>query len=433
MRARGRTVGVLTVMVTHSKDKLGEAELSLVSALADRAGVAVENSSLFEESQAQRRHLEAVISQMVDGVVIVNEEARILIANSSARRMLGNDLDRLTSAPRRTSEPKPAGGRQPKRWGPPLARRALAGELVMGEELTVTAGQRERILSASASAVRDDSGEVAGAVVVLRDVTAEREVERMKEEFVATVSHELRTPITAILGYSDILLRGLRGPLAPKQQEALSALRAAGHRLLLIINDLLDMSKLESGKQQLLLARVDLAVVAPRVLSALGVLASSKGITMTCQLPYGLPAVHADEEQLQRIFGNLLSNSIKFTPEGGSVTVTAEPLPEQAGAQGADAGNGAQQARFVVVRVSDTGVGVPLEHQERIWDKFHQVDSSSRRAFGGTGLGLAITKSLVELHGGRVRVDSEGVPGRGSVFSFTLPVAPSSPEDSTGA
>jgi PAS domain S-box-containing protein len=427
MRARGRTVGVLTVMVTHSKDRLCEAELSLVSALADRAGVAVENSILFQESQAQRRHLEAVISQMVDGVVIVDEEARILIANSSARRMLGQDLDRLTSAPRKTSEARAAGIRRPRRWGPPLARRALAGELVMGEELTVASDQRERILSASASSVRDASGEVAGAVVVLRDVTAEREVERMKEEFVATVSHELRTPITAILGYSDILLRGLRGPLAPKQEEALNAVRAGGHRLLLIVNDLLDMSKLESGKQQLVLARVDLPLVISRVLSAMGLLASSKGVAMTSQLPYGLPDVHADEEQLQRIFGNLLSNAIKFTPEGGNVTVTAEPLLEKTATPDSSPSDGAQQVRFVVVRISDTGVGVPPEHHERIWDKFHQVDSSSRRAFGGTGLGLAITKSLVELHGGRVRVDSEGVAGRGSVFSFTLPVAPPPP------
>jgi PAS domain S-box-containing protein len=423
MRARGRTVGVLTVMVTHARETLGESELSLVSALADRAGVAVENSRLFQDSQAQRRHLEAVISQMVDGVVIVDEEARILIANNSARRMLGSDLDRLVSAPRKSGEAKPPGSRQPRRWGPPMARRALSGELVLGEELTVAGGQSDRILSASASAVRDDSGEVAGAVVVLRDVTAEREVERMKDEFVATVSHELRTPITTILGYSDILARGLMGALEPKQSEAVGAIRSSGHRLLLIINDLLDMSKLEAGKQQLTLAGLDLAAAVSRVMSALGVLASSKDLTMTSQLPYGLPAVHADEEQLQRILGNLLSNAIKFTPEGGAITVSAEPLlPE--GAVPTPPLGGAEQARFVVVRVADNGVGVPPEHHERIWEKFHQVDSSSRRVYGGTGLGLAITKSLVELHGGRVRVDSEGVPGRGSIFSFTLPVAP---------
>ena len=421
MRARGRTVGVMAVMITHAREPFDEGDLALVTALADRTGGAVESSRLFEESQAQRRHLEAVISQMIDGVVIVDQEARVVIANAAARQMMGPELDRLMNFTPSREDGDGSGDARARMSESPLLRRALAGEVVIGEELTVGEAARERVLSVSASAVRDDGDEVTGAVAVLRDVTAERELDQMKEEFMANVSHELRTPITAVLGYSDILLRGLRGPLAPKQMEALAAVRSAGQRLLLLINDLLDISKLESGKQEFMPVRLNLSAVVARTVSAIGVLANSKSIQLHSTVPENLPWVLADEEQLQRILGNLLSNAIKFTPEGGTVTVSAEPLPEEA--HDTVLWRRTPPTRAVAVRVSDTGIGIPPEHQEKIWDKFFQVDSSSRRVFGGTGLGLAIAKSVVELHGGTIWVESEGVPGKGSTFVFTLPIA----------
>lgn len=423
LRARGRTVGVVMVTNTHSNRPFDEADLDLVSTLADRAGVAVENSRLFRESQEQRRHLETVISQMVDGVVIVDRDARVVTANDSAQRMLGKDLERLVAVPKRHFDASATESRRVGRPGRPLARRALAGELVIGEELTIGEGNRRRILSASASAVRDEPGEISGAVVVLRDVTAEREIEKMKDEFVANVSHELRTPITAILGYSDILLKGLRGPLEPKQVKDLSAIRSGGQRLLLVINDLLDISKIEAGKQEFNPARVNLSATVSRVLSAVGVLAVSRDIQLNGGVSKHLPLVRADEEQLQRILGNLISNAVKFTPEGGTVDISAYPAAGGDRLEAMPVEDGGE-ARFVVVQISDTGVGIPAEFQEKIWEKFYQVDSSSRRMFGGTGLGLAITRSLVELHGGRIWVESEGVPGKGSTFAFTIPVAP---------
>lgn len=424
MRAHGHTLGVLLVTSTSPWQPLGEADLSLVVELAGRAGAAIENRRLFQESQFQRRHLEAIISQMVDGVVVTDSMGERLVVNASAQRMLAGRGDELLGAPRREVgilEGRPAsdaGG-----WNRSLVARALAGELVVGDEVRGAGVGGERILSASASPVRDEAGAVTGAVVVLRDVTAEREVERMKDEFVATTSHELRTPITAVLGYTDILLRGLRGPLTAKQREALESVRGAAVRLLALINDLLDMSRLEAGKQEVALASTELAPAVERALSAVSVLAASKGIQLRQSLVRNLPRVMADDEQLQRILGNLLANAIKFTPQGGSVVLSARPWggEETRGAGGDLPGDEAE--REVVVTIADTGIGIPREYQERIWEKFQQVDSSSRRLFGGTGLGLAITKGLVELHGGRVWVESEGVSGRGSTFGFTLRVA----------
>ncbi len=424
LRVQGRTVGVLLLLATHPGQQLVESDLSLAVELAGRIGAAIENRRLFQESQAQRRRLEAIISQMVDGVVITDSAGMSIVVNSSAQEMLAGRLEELLLEPRRVPKQPPGGGGA---WtvARSLVARAISGELVTGEEIRGAGVAGKTVLSASASPVRDETGSITGAVVVLRDVTAEREVERMKDEFVATISHELRTPLTAVLGYTDILLRGLRGPLETRQREALESVRGAAMRLLGLINDLLDTSRLEAGRQELVLEPIDLPDAVERALTGVSVQATSKGIRLQRSLGRDIPRVLADDELLQRILANLLYNAIKFTPEGGTVTVSARRSNGGSGTGAAEGPGAGQEGGTVAVTVSDTGVGIPLEHQERIWDKFQQVDSSSRRLFGGTGLGLAITKALVELHGGRVWVHSEGVPGKGSTFGFTLQVVPS--------
>lgn len=424
MRARGRTVGVLSIMVTHAHRHLGEADLSLALEVADRAGGAIDNSLLFEDSQSQRQHLEAVISQMVDGVVIADPSGHILAANVAARQMLGERTQQLLGQESHPSESLSRGLGRVRVFRLPMLTRALKGELVVGEEISVGGDSSGRILSGSASPVRDEGGigEITGAVAVLRDVTAEREVERLKEEFMATVSHELRTPITAVMGYTDILLRGLRGPLQPKQTEALTSIRAASNRLLMLINDLLDMSRLEAGKQLLRLRPVDLSHAVEATLSGIAVIAAGRRIQISTSFASNLPFVLADDEQLGRILGNLISNAVKFTPEGGEVKVSAYLSTDPRGGNGS-AGQPADSEQCVMVTVSDNGIGIPREKHEGIWEKFQQVDGSSRRSYGGTGLGLAITKGLVTLHGGKVWVESEGVLGKGSTFGFSIPVA----------
>ena len=423
MRALGRTVGVLTAMVTHSRQPLGEEDLALAIELADRAGSAIETARLFQESQAQRQHLEGIISQMVDGVVVTDVHGKIVVVNAAAQNVLGERTEQLLGTQSRSL--KDGDGRAP--WAPPSSTlpvpRVLSGEVVLGESLTVSGGGRDLVFSASAGPVRNEEGEIDGAVIVLRDMTAERETERIKDEFVGTVSHELRTPITTVLGYTDILLRGLRGDLSPKQTEAMSAVRTAGQRLLALINDLLDMSRLTAGKQTLTVVPLDLPPCVERAMGSISLLAGSKRIGLVTGIPDGLPPVLADGELLQRILGNLLSNAIKFTPEGGTVTISAVSCGGSGSEQFSLLAPEACDRGAVAVMVTDTGVGIPLEHQARIWDRFQQLDSSARRMFGGTGLGLSITKGLVELHGGRVWVESDGVPGKGSTFGFTLQTA----------
>ena len=232
-----------------------------------------------------------------------------------------------------------------------------------------------------------------------------RRLDELKSEFLAMVSHELRTPLTAIVGYSRLLLRQVHGTLSPKQIEHQEAIFRSAQRLTDLINELLDVSRLESGRVELSPQPTEAHGVVDHAIAVVAVAAQAKRIAIDNAVARDAPPVHADPERLQQILVNLLSNAVKFTPDGGHVTVTAGRQKDQ-----------------VWVAVADTGVGIPREELARIWDPFYQVESTLRRRHGGSGLGLTIVRRLVELHGGLVRAESEGET-KGSRFTFTLPVA----------
>jgi signal transduction histidine kinase/CheY-like chemotaxis protein len=244
----------------------------------------------------------------------------------------------------------------------------------------------------------------------VNELEALREADRLKDEFMAVVSHELRTPLTAITGYSDILLRKLSGPLNQRQERQITGVRDAARRLLALINDLLDVSKLEVGTLDLHLGAIDPAAAIERAAAGVRVIGGNKGVSILVRQPAtDLHTVWADDERLQQILANLLMNAIKFTPEGGTVWISAETEPGERGAE-------------IAFRVSDTGVGLSPGQESRVWDRFYQAESSSTRRFGGAGLGLSIVRRLTELHGGHVEASSDG-PGLGSTFAVYLPAA----------
>ncbi len=244
----------------------------------------------------------------------------------------------------------------------------------------------------------------------VNELEALREADRLKDEFMAVVSHELRTPLTAVSGYSDILLRKLTGPLNERQERQVVGIRDASRRLLALINDLLDVSKLEAGTLDLRLAALDPQTAIHRAIAGLRVIAMTKGVNIEVrEPPASLPDVWADDERLQQILVNLLMNAIKFTPGGGSVWIAATTEP------------GIRPATSdIVFSVEDTGVGLEPGQVARVWERFYQAESSSSRRFGGAGLGLSIVRRLAELHGGRVEAASAGID-RGSTFAVHLP------------
>jgi signal transduction histidine kinase/ActR/RegA family two-component response regulator len=232
-----------------------------------------------------------------------------------------------------------------------------------------------------------------------------RRLDQLKSEFLAMVSHELRTPLTAIIGYSRLLTRQVHGPLTDKQLEHQEAIFRSAQRLSDLINDLLDVSRLEAGRVELSAHPTRVRQVVDQVAAVVSVAAQAKQIRIENAVPADLPLVNADPLRLQQILANLVGNGVKFSSHGGLVRVSAGRQRDQ-----------------VWVSVEDRGVGIPKDELARIWDPFYQVEAPMQRRHGGSGLGLAIVRRLVELHGGVVRAESDG-ENRGSRFTFTLPLA----------
>ena len=269
----------------------------------------------------------------------------------------------------------------------------------------------ERVREAKLTALGPLSSQLA---VALRNIQFTEELARkndelthldqLKSDFMATMSHELRTPLTSVIGYSDMLLSGVTGELNEKQGQFVESILKNGEHLLNLINDVLDLTKIEAGKLELNLEPVDLRSALLGVLPIVKPRAADKRIKISTFLPTDLPPVQADAAKLNQVLLNLLTNAIKYTHESGNVSVEARPKEE-----------------LVEIWVSDTGIGITQEDIDKIFHRFTQVDSSASRSQGGTGLGLAITKELVELHGGEIKVVSK--LGKGSSFVFTLPIS----------
>jgi len=243
-----------------------------------------------------------------------------------------------------------------------------------------------------------------------------QELDQLKSNFLATVSHELRTPLTSIIGYAEMLIEGLAGKPTPEQREYLQTIMEKGESLLELITSILDLTKIEAGKLRLHPGPFDLAALVDSAVSSVQPQANKRSLAVHKVVEAGLDQPVLDREKIHQCLVNLLANAVKFTPPGGTITVhagRATRLPAHGGARfdGPD--------QYFELSVEDTGIGVPADQLERIFDSFFQVDGSATREYGGAGLGLSIVRSYIEAHGGEVSVVSE--PGKGSRFTLLLP------------
>ncbi|HET6846565.1 MAG TPA: response regulator [Anaerolineales bacterium] len=243
-----------------------------------------------------------------------------------------------------------------------------------------------------------------------------RELDRVKTQFLANMSHELRTPLNSIIGFSRVILKGIDGPISDLQRQDLTAIYNSGQHLLGLINDMLDLAKIEAGKMDMAFEETDIAEIITAVMSTASGLVKDKPIRLTQKVPEVLPTVRADPIRVRQVLLNLMSNAAKFT-EQGEIIVDAQTQQDSAGLQ------------EVIVRVTDTGPGIAQEDQAKLFQAFSQVDDSPTRRTGGSGLGLSISQQLIQLQGGRIGVQSE--VGQGSTFYFTLPVYATAPETAT--
>ncbi|MCK5554016.1 MAG: PAS domain-containing protein, partial [Deltaproteobacteria bacterium] len=288
-------------------------------------------------------------------------------------------------------------------------RSALKGqEDVRVEEVELRKPQH-RILKVSLCPIFDDHGKFLGLINVFNDVTAEREIDRLKTEFVSLVSHELRTPLSSIKAYAEILLKRPDRDI-DQRVEFLNIINEETDRLTRLINDILNITKIEERRIDLERNPVDISGVIDKSVSAQRSSGQKKNITIDVGVQRDIPQIWGDEDSLMQVLANLLNNAIKFTPEGGEIRVSAEYLHEDSRSPGE-----------VEVRVRDNGIGIPSEYLEKIFERFYRIDVPFTEGEIGTGLGLYFCTYIVERHGGRIWAESE--ERRGSTFVFTLPVA----------
>ena len=392
--------GLVPLEVIVSKTTVGGATRYVVAA-----------RDLTERRQARqaverlRRQQGLVLEAAAEGICGIDPDGMIVFANPSARRMFGlaadDPLERV-NLHQRFHQSYPDGSPYP--WEECPTYRTLRGEgpQRVGDEMFWDAsGQPFAVEYASAPIVED--GAVTGAVVTFTDVTQRRAVERMKNEFVSVVSHELRTPLTSVRGSLGLLASGALGPLGADAQRMAEVAVSSTDRLVRLVNDLLDLERIESGKVQLTLRPVAVDKLFRDAATAVEGMAERAGVTVRLQPVEGIVTVDAD--QMLQAIANLLSNAIKFSVEGQAVDVIAE-----------------RQLGSFSIRVVDRGRGIPPAMQNRIFEPFQQVDSSDARERGGTGLGLPIVRSIVSRHGGDVTLES--TPGVGSTFTLTIPTRP---------
>jgi two-component system phosphate regulon sensor histidine kinase PhoR len=331
---------------------------------------------------------------MVEGVLAVDGRDHLLLLNQSVRTMfrLGPRLG--------AGKPFLEVIRNADLFDLLQACRASGGEMV-SRELGLTTPV-ERALEVHALPLRL-GGEGTGVLMVLHDITELRRLERVRTEFVANLSHELRTPLTAIRGYLETLLEGGLDE-RDNARRFLEIVFRHTERLGRLLDDLMDLSNIELGKVTLEVEPTDLREALEPVLAIMRPRAEAKGITLSLDVAPDLPPVRADRDRLSQVLINLVDNAVKFTAEGGRVSVTAAALD-----------------KMVEVAVADTGAGIPSTDLPRITERFYRVDKARSRELGGTGLGLAIVKHLVQAHGGALRIESE--LGKGTTVRFTLPVA----------
>lgn len=330
-----------------------------------------------------------------DGIYILDRAGRILSCNRKTEEITGYTLEEIRGQLYTLLVPP---GPERKK-----ARRAflknMRGEPDKNELTIVRKDGREVILELSTRPIWRN-GQIIGIQGIGRDITERKELERLKSDFISTVSHELRTPLTSIKGYVDLVLAGDVGPLTPEQKEFLTIVSQNTTRLTELINDLLEIERLESGRIEFEFAELDLAEVLQNVAQALKVNAEQKGLELLTEISSGLK-VRGDRERLAQVFLNLLSNAIKYTPAG---TVELKAYREN---------------DTVVVTVRDTGIGLSESDLQKLFQKFFRSDNPYARRVGGTGLGLSIAKAIVERHNGTITVTSK--LGQGSTFTVRLP------------
>jgi PAS domain S-box-containing protein len=418
LEANEENLGVV-MLYSSTPNKFTEDQLRLVAGAAKQIASAMNNADLYTLIREQAERLGAmvrreqvdstknlaIVESIADGVMVANQDGDITQFNSAAERILGLSRRQVIGShiTNLAGLYTTAGGQNwfeaIDRWtNDPSQHRS-------GEEVRAQlALENGKFVSVILSPV-NMGDQFLGTVSVFRDVTREIEVDRMKSEFVATVSHELRTPMTSIKGYADLLLLGAAGQITEQQQRFLSTIKTNADRLSVLVNELLDISRIDRGVVKLNLQPTNLQDVVQFSLQALQerIRAEGKALEVTTSIPDDLPLLRADFDKMTQILNHLVNNAFNYSYAGGTIRIEAQP-----------------EERSVVISVSDTGIGIPRDKQERIWNRFYRDEEQSLvMESSGAGLGLSLVKEYVGMHDGEIWLESE--VGKGSTFFVRIP------------
>ncbi len=431
LRVGNRVVGVLDIQ-SDQEERFKPEDITLMQSLADQTAVALQNIQLLEEMRETLKQVERLNQRLTqstwaefgDEVSTTGfryrggRRATITPESDAWLPLMGLAANRKKLVRQRTES---NGKYQRDELAVPLK---LRGEII--GYLGITRDETSGWLEEEVEAVETVATQISMALENARlsheqekTIVRLRDVDKLKSNFLASMSHELRTPLNSIIGFADILLQGIDGELSENAITDITAIYNSGKHLLALINDILDMSKIEAGRMELARNAIEVPQLFDDVSASVSSLLKDKPVELQQHLAPDLPPIWADPLRISQVLINLVSNAIKFTEEG-SVTLGAELF-----------GN-----KLMHIYVSDTGIGIPKDKFDLVFEHFRQVDARSNRKYQGTGMGLAISKQLVELHGGEMWLDSE--EGVGSTFHFTVPLAETAetpqpePEPSTG-
>jgi PAS domain S-box-containing protein len=377
--------------VNQNKQELSKKYETIIGEKAQNEEIAWRK---YKKVLADKKETEAVIRSIAEGLVVVDAAGKVIMMNPAAERLLG--------VSKRDKVGKHVLENLKEEHLISLAR-GQEGQEDKEIELTSQKDDTKKVLRASSAVIEDENGQTVGMVSVLSDITKQKELDRMKSNFVANVSHELRTPIVAIEKSISLILGKSAGEVSETQEQFLSIAERNLKRLSVLINDLLDLSKLEAGKLALKRQPTSIEKVINESTETLNNWARTKSIKIEKNIKEGLPEVNVDPDRIIQVLNNLIGNAIKFTPNNGNITVEVNSRKGE-----------------IEVGVQDTGIGIAKENLAKVFDKFYQTGERVSTDISGTGIGLSIAKEIVELHGGRIWAESE--KGAGAKFIFTIPI-----------
>jgi PAS domain S-box-containing protein len=390
-----RIIGIMHVLNKRYEQQFNEDDVRLLEMLADQAAAVISNAQLYIELTEEKQQLEETFESIHAGVIVVSARGRVRLINNAACQMLHI----------------PPTDYQGKALTEVIRHQGIV--TLIGDTLNskkegakeVAVEEDKRIYKAETTVIAGDNGDVQNAVAIFNDITELRQVERMKTAFVSTVSHELRTPLTSIKGFVATLLDDKDGDLYDDETryEFYTIIDQECDRLTRLISDLLNVSRIESGRAlDMQISEVDICELATRVLT------QQQSYTdrhqLVCLVPENFPHIEADADKVQQILDNLVGNAVKYAPQGGTVSISAEDEGDK-----------------VRIDVRDQGLGIPERHKDKIFERFHMVDDDvDHKAIKGTGIGLYLVRHLARAHGGEVWLSWSEV-GKGSQFSVELP------------